>query len=100
MWRPSSPSSRRAAPTSSGSRDCSPTPASAPGFGDLNGNGVLSDERHHGRRRRLAFEQLLYSQNASFNAAADVDGDGLVTNLDLFELGAAAGGRRGQRRGA
>ena len=34
------------------------------------------------------FEQILYSQNGQFNAAADVTGDGLIDNRDLFALGA------------
>ena len=37
--------------------------------------------------QQSASSNVLYSQNNLFNAAADVDGDGLVTNLDLFALG-------------
>lgn len=33
-----------------------------------------------------AFEPVLYSQNAQFNAAADLTGDGLVDNRDLYLL--------------
>lgn len=55
------------------------------GFGDLNSNGVyqVSDIRGLGG----AFEQILYSQDAQFRAAADLDGNGRVNNLDLFLLG-------------
>jgi alpha-amylase len=56
------------------------------GFGDMNGNGVYQTNEIMGAGA-LAFSQLLYSQDASFHAAADVDGDGRITNLDLFELG-------------
>jgi len=35
-----------------------------------------------------AFEGVLFSQNALFNAAADVDANGRIDNLDLFGLGA------------
>lgn len=33
-----------------------------------------------------AFEEILYSQNSQFNAAADVNGDGLIDTFDLLEL--------------
>jgi glycosidase len=56
------------------------------GFGDLNGNGVLQATEIMGGGVQ-AFDQVLYSQGNSFNAAADVDGDGIITNLDLFGLG-------------
>jgi alpha-amylase len=56
------------------------------GFGDMNGNGVLQSSEIMSLSP-LAFNHLLYSQGNSFNAAADVDGDGVITNLDLFELG-------------
>jgi hypothetical protein len=56
------------------------------GFGDMNANGVYQTNEIMGAGA-LAFNQLLYSQDASFHAAADVDGDGRITNLDLFELG-------------
>jgi hypothetical protein len=58
------------------------------GFGDQSGNGVISANEILGSGG-LAFSTLLYSQGASFNAAADVDGDGEITNLDLFALGPA-----------
>jgi len=54
------------------------------GFGDLNGNGVWQSIDILGNN---GFENILYSQNSLFNAAADVDGDGLITNLDLLSLG-------------
>jgi alpha-amylase len=56
------------------------------GFGDLNGNGLLQaiDLQNIGNG---SFEDVLYSQGGKFNAAADVDGDGLVTNRDLIDLG-------------
>lgn len=54
------------------------------GFGDMNGNGVWQSIDILGNN---GFENILYSQNNLFNAAADVDGDGKVTNLDLFALG-------------
>jgi alpha-amylase len=56
------------------------------GFGDMNGNGVLQTNEINGAGS-LAFKTLLYSQGNAFHAAADVDGDGKITNLDLFELG-------------
>ena len=34
-----------------------------------------------------SFEDVLYSQGAKFNAAAGLDGDGVVTNLDLIAVG-------------
>jgi hypothetical protein len=55
------------------------------GFGDLNGNGVYQAIDISGISS--SFEAVLYSQGGLFNAAADVDGDGEVTNLDLFDLG-------------
>jgi alpha-amylase len=56
------------------------------GFGDLNGNGLFQtvDLQNIGNG---SFEDVLYSQGGKFNAAADVDGDGLVTNRDLIDLG-------------
>jgi alpha-amylase len=56
------------------------------GFGDMNGNGVLQTNEINGSGS-LAFKTLLYSQGNAFHAAADVDGDGAITNLDLFDLG-------------
>lgn len=56
------------------------------GFGDMNGNGVYAASDLLGASNG-SFEQVLYSQNSLFNAAADVNGDGRVTNIDLFALG-------------
>jgi len=56
------------------------------GFGDMNGSGTVTSANLAGIGNN-SFEDVLYSQNAKFNAAADVTGDGLVTNLDLFALG-------------
>jgi len=56
------------------------------GFGDLDANNVLEMVDLAGMGNN-SFEDVLYSQNALFNAAADVDGDGDVDNLDLFALG-------------
>jgi alpha-amylase len=56
------------------------------GFGDMNGNGVLQTNEINGSGS-LAFKTLLYSQGNAFHAAADVDGDGAISNLDLFDLG-------------
>jgi glycosidase len=56
------------------------------GFGDLNSNGAFTASDLLGTSNG-SFEQVLYSQNSLFNAAADVDADGRVTNLDLFALG-------------
>lgn len=54
------------------------------GLGDLNHNGVFEPgdlaNTSHG------FEAVLYSRNAQFNPAADLNGDGLVDNRDLFLL--------------
>jgi glycosidase len=58
------------------------------GFGDLDGNGLFAASDLVGIGNN-SFEDVLYSQQAKFNAAADVDADGLVTNLDLFDLGDA-----------
>ncbi|MEX2169902.1 MAG: hypothetical protein WD851_11375 [Pirellulales bacterium] len=53
------------------------------GIGDLDFNGAfeVSDLTANGR-----FEVLLYNQNDFFNPAADVNGDGLIDNHDLFGL--------------
>jgi hypothetical protein len=49
-------------------------------LGDLNANNALQ------ANDVATFEQVLYSQNAQFNAAADANADGLVDNRDLFAL--------------
>jgi len=56
------------------------------GFGDLDADGAIQVADLSGLGNG-SFEDVLYSQNALFNAAADVNGDGLVTNQDLFDLG-------------
>lgn len=56
------------------------------GFGDLNFNGQVRTSDLSGIGNG-SFESVLYSQNTQFNAAADLDGNGRVDNLDLFELG-------------
>ncbi|QEG36568.1 alpha-amylase family glycosyl hydrolase [Bythopirellula goksoeyrii] len=56
------------------------------GFGDLNFNGQVRTGDLAGFNNG-SFEDVLYSQNAKFNAAADLDGNGLVNNLDLYALG-------------
>jgi len=58
------------------------------GFGDLDGDNLIEVADLEGLFND-SFEDVLYSQNADFNAAADVDGDGDVDNLDLFALGPA-----------
>jgi glycosidase len=58
------------------------------GFGDLTGNALFTTNDLLGANNG-SFEQVLYSQGNLFNAAADLDGDGEVTNLDLFDLGPA-----------
>ncbi|QDT00803.1 Alpha-amylase precursor [Adhaeretor mobilis] len=56
------------------------------GFGDLDADGVYENSDLSGTTNG-SFEAVLYSQDTQFNPAADVDGDGRVTNLDLFLLG-------------
>lgn len=51
------------------------------GFGDLNSDNQINPADVTGP---VGFETVLYSQNDQFNAAADVNGDGLVDNVDLF----------------
>ncbi|MCA9235581.1 MAG: hypothetical protein KDA44_08910 [Planctomycetales bacterium] len=63
-----------------------PTIGLAAGFGDLTGNGLLQTNDLVGLNNN-SFEDVLYSQNAKFHAAADVNADGLVTDVDLFALG-------------
>jgi len=54
------------------------------GFGDLDSDGTLEIDDLTAVPN--GFEDILYSQNDKFHAAADVNGDGLVDNLDLFGL--------------
>ena len=68
------------------------TGAGGAGLGDLNGDGTLARNDVFGPG---AFEQVLYSQDAQFNPAADLDADGRVTNLDLYALPDLAGGSFG-----
>lgn len=56
------------------------------GFGDLDADGLFEAADLSGPG---GFEQVLYSQNDEFNAAADLDGDGLVDTRDLLALGDA-----------
>lgn len=56
------------------------------GFGDLDADNVIEVADLEGLGN-ASFEDVLYSQNSKFRAAADIDGDGDVDNLDLFALG-------------
>ena len=56
------------------------------GFGDLDSDNSLEVSDLAGLGNG-SFESVLYSENSQFNAAADIDGDGDVDNLDLFALG-------------
>lgn len=55
------------------------------GFGDLDSSRTLDVSDILGGSNG-SFEEVLYSQNDLFNAAADIDGNGLVDNLDLLAL--------------
>ncbi len=54
------------------------------GFGDLNGDGLLSGGDIANAPNN--FETILYSRNAQFRAAADGNADGLVDTRDLLLL--------------
>jgi alpha-amylase len=56
------------------------------GFGDLNGNGNYQINDILGATNG-SLQQVLFSQDMLFNAAADLDGDGRVTTIDLLDLG-------------
>jgi alpha-amylase len=56
------------------------------GFGDMNSNGAVTSTDLAGTNNG-SFEAVLYSQNTQFKAAGDLDGNGLINNLDLFALG-------------
>jgi hypothetical protein len=56
------------------------------GFGDLSGDGFIRANDVTGAG---GFKEILLSQNSEFNAAADSNGDGLVDDRDLFDLGNA-----------
>ena len=58
----------------------SPTTGFGAGFGDTDHNGFI------GPADMVGFETVLYTQNDSFEATSDVNGDGLVDNRDLFLL--------------
>lgn len=55
------------------------------GFGDLDSSRTLEVVDIEGIGNG-SFEDVLFSQNDLFNAAADLDGNGEVDNLDLFAL--------------
>ena len=59
------------------------------GVGDLNADGRFTAADVAGAG---AFEQVLYSRNRQFSAAADVNGDGRVDGRDLFALAASYAG--------
>jgi hypothetical protein len=59
----------------------SPATQLGAGFGDSDFNGFI------GPADMLSFENVLYSRNSSFNATSDTNGDGLVDNRDLFQMG-------------
>lgn len=54
------------------------------GLGDLNFNGQITATDL--ANANGAFEQVLYSQNAMFSPAADVNGDGKINTYDLLGL--------------
>jgi hypothetical protein len=53
------------------------------GLGDLNHDGAFTASDMTGPG---SFEQFLYSQNTTFDPAADINADGLVDNHDLFVI--------------
>jgi hypothetical protein len=58
------------------------------GFGDMNfSNGYVLADIRTTTPNNGSVEDVLYSQNAKFNSAFDVNGDGLNDNHDLFLLG-------------
>jgi len=58
----------------------SPNTGFGAGFGDTDQNGFI------GPADMVGFEAVLNSQNQNFEATADTNADGLVDNLDLFQL--------------
>ena len=54
------------------------------GLGDLNFNNTI--DTFDLVDQPDAFEAVLYSRGAAFNPAADIDGNGRVDNLDLYQL--------------
>ncbi len=61
--------------------------ANGAGIGDLNSDDAFSPSDLTGVPG--GFEDILYSQNDKFHAAADANADGLIDNRDLFLLEAA-----------
>jgi len=58
------------------------------GFGDMNfSNGYVLADIRETTPDNGSVEDVLYSQNAKFSSAFDVNGDGLGDNRDLFLLG-------------
>jgi len=55
------------------------------GLGDLDFSGAF-EATDVGGLGNGSFEDVLYSQNAQFNPAADINSDGLIDNRDLFQL--------------
>src|SRR5207249_7475158 len=54
------------------------------GLGDTNfDNAFTTADINNGT---TGFEHVLYTQNTEFNPAADLNGDGKVTNIDLYAL--------------
>jgi len=58
--------------------------ANGAGLGDLNFNGSVTGDDMDGFG--WGFEHILYEQNDAFNPAADVNGDGRIDNLDLYDM--------------
>jgi hypothetical protein len=56
------------------------------GLGDIDADGMFEAADIEGVGNG-SFEDILYSQNMLFDAAADTNGDGVVDNHDLFALG-------------
>jgi glycosidase len=56
------------------------------GFGDMDADGSIEGDDVAGPASN-SFENLLFSRGNRFHPAADLDGDGAVTTLDLFDLG-------------
>lgn len=58
------------------------------GFGDMNfSNGYVLADIRATTPNNGSVEDVLYSQNAKFSSAFDINGDGLCDNRDLFLLG-------------
>ncbi|MGN6724827.1 MAG: dockerin type I domain-containing protein [Tepidisphaeraceae bacterium] len=61
-----------------------PTNHLGAGIGDLNHDGAVGTDDLSGTS--YGFEHFLYAKNTEFNPSADVNGDGLIDNRDLFAL--------------